>query len=93
LPDNAALRIICCICAAGTIIVLLVWVYYSAVILYYGAVFTRVYAAHTGTRIYPNSYAVWVQQIEVESEKSIIEQPEQKSVIETPNQPPAEPEA
>jgi membrane protein len=79
--------------AAGTIIVLLVWVYYSAVILYYGAVFTRVYAAHTGTRIYPNSYAVWVQQIEVESEKSIIEQPEQKSVIETPNQPPAEPEA
>ena len=63
--------------AAGTIIVLLVWVYYSAVILYYGAVFTHVYAAHTGTLIYPNSYAVWVQQIEVESEKSIKEQPEQ----------------
>ena len=37
-----------------------------------------------GSRIYPNSYAVWVQQIEVESDKSVQQQPEKKAVIETP---------
>ena len=73
--------------AAGSIIVILLWVYYSAMILYFGAAFTHVYAAHTGSRIYPNNYAVWVQQIEVESEKSIEQQPEHKTVIETPEKP------
>jgi membrane protein len=66
---------------AGSVIVMLLWVYYSAMILYFGAVFTHVFAAHSGTRIYPNSYAVWVQEIEVESEKSITEQPSEKIVI------------
>ncbi len=73
---------------AGSVIVMLLWVYYSSMILYFGAVFTHVYAAHTGSRIYPNSYAVWVQEIEVESEKSIIEQPEEKTVIEITDVPP-----
>jgi membrane protein len=73
--------------AAGSIIVILLWVYYSAMILYFGAAFTHVYAAHTGSRIYPNNYAVWVQQIEVESEKSIEQQPEHKTVIKTPEKP------
>ncbi len=68
---------------AGSVIVMLLWVYYSAMILYFGAVFTHVYAAHSGSRIYPNNYAVWVQEIEVESEKSIVEQPEKKAVIKT----------
>lgn len=67
---------------AGSAIVLLLWVYYSAMILYFGAVFTHVYAAHTGSKIYPNKYAVWVQEIEVESEKSIQHQPEEKTVVE-----------
>lgn len=75
--------------AAGSVIVMLLWVYYSAMILYFGAVFTHVYAAHSGSRIYPNNYAVWVQEIEVESEKSIEEQPEKKAVIEAPKKPPA----
>ena len=67
--------------AAGSIIVILLWVYYSSIILYFGAVFTHVYAVDTGSRIYPNKYAVWVQQIEVESEKSIQQQPETKTVV------------
>ncbi len=74
---------------AGSVIVMLLWVYYSAMILYFGAVFTHVFAAHSGTRIYPNSYAVWVQEIEVESEKSIAEQPEEKTVIPSVEIPPA----
>ena len=56
---------------AGSMIVVLLWVYYSAIILYFGAVFTHVFAMHTGSQIYPNNYAVWIEQIEVESEKSI----------------------
>lgn len=76
---------------AGTVIVMLVWVYYSAMILYFGAVFTHAYAAHTGNRIYPNSYAVWVQEIEVESVKPIEHQPDTKAVIETTDISPALP--
>jgi membrane protein len=73
---------------AGSVIVMLLWVYYSAMILYFGAVFTHVYAAHTGNRIYPNNYAVWVQEIEVESAESIQQQPEHKEVIKTTDTPP-----
>jgi membrane protein len=73
---------------AGTIIVLLVWVYYSAVILYFGAVFTHVFATHTGKGIYPNSYAVWIQEIEVESVKPIQLQPEKKAIVPTEETPP-----
>jgi len=73
--------------AAGSLIVVLLWVYYSSMILYFGAAFTHAYVLHKGSRIYPNSYAVWVQQVEVESEKSIQQQPEKKMVIETPPPP------
>jgi membrane protein len=69
--------------AAGSIIVVLLWVYYSAMILYFGAAYTHAYVMYKGSRIYPNSYAVWVQQIEVESDTSIQQQPVSKTVIET----------
>jgi membrane protein len=68
---------------AGSIIIVLLWVYYSSMILYMGAAFTHAYVIHKGSRIYPNSYSVWVQQIEVESEHSIQQQPEHKTVIES----------
>ena len=57
--------------AAGSIIVILLWVYYSAIILYFGAAFTRVYAVVRGSPIYPNNYAVWIEQVEVESKKPL----------------------
>ena len=60
--------------AAGSLVIILLWVYYSAIILYYGAAFTRVYAQHSGSHIYPNSYAVWIQQIEVENKQSLTNQ-------------------
>ncbi len=74
---------------AGSVIVMLLWVYYSAMILYFGAVFTHVFAVHTGSRIYPSNYAVWVQEIEVESTESIQQQPEEKTVVKTTGEPPA----
>ena len=67
---------------AGSVIVILLWVYYSSMILYFGACFTHAYVTNCGSRIYPNSYVVWIQQIEVESGTSIQSQPGQKTVIE-----------
>ncbi|HET9825700.1 MAG TPA: YihY/virulence factor BrkB family protein [Chitinophagaceae bacterium] len=60
--------------AAGSIIIVLLWVYYSSAILYFGASFTREYAIETGSQIYPNNYAVWVEQVEVVSKKPLTEQ-------------------
>ena len=56
--------------AAGAIVVLLVWIYYSAVILYIGAEFTQVYTEAFGGQIEPAEYAVHVKQTEVEKEVS-----------------------
>lgn len=70
--------------AAGSIIVILLWVYYSAIILYFGAAFTRAYAIHTGSHIYPNNYAVWVEEVEVQSQQSLQKQSDTKTVIEGP---------
>ena len=59
--------------AAGSVIIVLLWVYYSSAILYFGASFTREYAIETGSQIYPNNYAVWVEQVEVHSKKALAE--------------------
>lgn len=57
--------------AAGSVVIILLWVYYSATILYIGAAFTRAYAQFTGRHIYPNDYAVWIQQVEMENKKPL----------------------
>jgi len=44
--------------AAGSLVVFVVWVYYSAQILFLGAEFTKVYANHFGSRIQPAENAV-----------------------------------
>ncbi len=55
--------------AAGSLIIILLWVYYSASILYFGAEFTKVYAFTFGGKIIPNNYAVYVEKQEVEKEQ------------------------
>ena len=47
--------------AAGSIIIIMVWVYYSSIILYFGAECTKVYANLYGRKIQPNDFAEWVQ--------------------------------
>ena len=47
--------------AAGSIIIFMVWVYYSSIILYLGAEFTKVYAKLYGGKIQPNEYAEWIK--------------------------------
>jgi membrane protein len=58
---------------AGSIIIVLLWVYYSSMILYFGAAFTREYAIEMGSKIHPNKYAVWVEQVEVVSKQPLTE--------------------
>lgn len=70
---------------AGSAIVMLLWVYYSAMILYFGAVFTHVYAIKAGSNIFPNSYAVSITEIEVESGDAIQHQPQDKIIVEGPD--------
>ena len=58
--------------AAGSLVILLVWIYYSSMILYFGAVFTKVYALKQGVQIEPNDYAVTVQEEQKETGKKPI---------------------
>jgi membrane protein len=62
--------------AAGSLVVLLVWIYYSSIILYFGAGFTKAYAIKYGGEIHPNQYAVIAQTVEVEQGKQSIQQAE-----------------
>jgi membrane protein len=46
--------------AAASIVIILTWVYYSSLILYFGAEFTKIYALHSGEGIRPNQTAVFI---------------------------------
>lgn len=58
--------------AAGSMIVILTWIYYTAAILYFGAEFTLAYANHFGVKIEPAEHAVYVEQTEREREVKTI---------------------
>lgn len=60
--------------AAGSIIIILVWVYYSAIILYFGAEFTKVFAYTHGQKIIPNRYSVQIYK------ENKIEEPKSKDL-------------
>jgi membrane protein len=45
---------------AASIIIILVWVYYSSIILYFGAEFTKMYALQAGSGIRPKDTAVFI---------------------------------
>ena len=47
--------------AAGSLVLLLLWIYYSAQILFFGAEFTQVYANTLGSRIIPEGEGTQVQ--------------------------------
>ncbi len=46
--------------AAASLVILLLWVYYTSVILYFGAEFTKVYALQKGKGIKPHENAVYI---------------------------------
>src|SRR5690242_12754874 len=66
--------------AAGSLVILLLWVYFSAMILYFGAEFTKAYAVKFGNRIYPEEYAVTTKTVEIETGKKTIQDKENTDV-------------
>ncbi len=62
--------------AAGSLVVLLAWIYFSSMILYFGAEVTKAYSMKYGGQIRPNKYTVTVQTIEVESKKNSVQENE-----------------
>jgi membrane protein len=63
---------------AGSLVVLLVWIYYSSIILYFGAEFTKAYAIKYGDKITPNEYTVIATTVEVEQGKKSVQQAEKE---------------
>lgn len=53
---------------AGALVIILLWIYYSSLILLFGAEFTQVYTVHQGRYIRPNDHAVKIAISEVELE-------------------------
>jgi membrane protein len=49
--------------AAGSIVIVLLWVYYSSQVMLFGAEFTRVYAKHRGSPLEPKDNAVRVSRM------------------------------
>ena len=49
----------------GSLIILLLWIYYSSIILYFGAEFTKAYAKKYGSAIHPNEYTVTTKEVEI----------------------------
>ena len=62
--------------AAGSVLILIVWVYYSSLILYLGAEFTKSYAVKYGSEILPSEYAVTTKLVEIETNKQSIREKE-----------------
>lgn len=58
--------------AAGSVIIILLWVYYISAILYFGAEFTFAYAQKSGFKIEPADYAVQVEQTEIERDVDVL---------------------
>jgi membrane protein len=52
--------------SAGAVIIILLWVYYSSIILYLGAEMTQVWIKLKGRKIQPNKYSVWVEKRNVQ---------------------------
>jgi len=57
--------------AAGSLVIILVWIYYSTTIFLFGAELTAVYTIESGSRIEPYSTAVRVRLIEFEESRTI----------------------
>jgi len=59
--------------AAGSLVIIMVWVYYSSVPLYLGALFAKCYAVEFGSSIKPSKYAEIVHVVEVKLEAKTLQ--------------------
>jgi len=68
--------------AASSVIVILLWIYYTSIILYFGAEFTQAYAEKYGKGITPSKYAVHTKIVVVEKKVDVLppQHPEETKV-------------
>lgn len=66
--------------AAGSLVILILWIYYSSMILYFGAEFTKAYAIKYGSEIFPNDYAVTTKVVEIENGGASIQKTESTKI-------------
>jgi membrane protein len=66
--------------AAGSLVVVLLWIYYSTQILFFGAELTQVYARRYGSNIVPDEDAVQVREVKevVEDGKGAPKRPQRR---------------
>ncbi len=62
---------------AGSVVLMLLWVYYSAQILFFGAELTRVVANRYGVHLQPKAHARWVDSPKAQQKRA----PEKKKII------------
>ncbi|MFD0942037.1 YihY/virulence factor BrkB family protein [Pedobacter boryungensis] len=70
--------------AASSIIVILVWIYYTSVILYFGAEFTQAYAEKYSDGIAPSKYAVHLKTIIVEKKVEVLPPQHPEDTVDCP---------
>jgi membrane protein len=63
---------------AGSLVVLMVWVYYSSVILYFGAEFSKCYAVKFAAPIKPSEFAELVQVVTVPTDSKTIQKADEE---------------
>ncbi len=64
--------------SAGSSIILLLWIFYSSIVLYFGAEFTKAYALKYGSGIIPKKNAVTIRTLLIESDEETVQINEQK---------------
>ena len=62
--------------SAGSMVILMLWIYYSATILYFGAEFTKAYALKFGGEIKPKDYAVTLEAVLLETNEPTVQKNE-----------------
>jgi membrane protein len=73
--------------SAGSSIILLLWIFYSSIILYFGVEFTKAYTLKYGSEIIPGKNAVTIRILQIESNEHSVQINEQKiNEIENGNQ-------
>jgi membrane protein len=65
--------------AAGSFAIIFIWIYYSSIILYFGAEFTKALVFNKGAKVIPNKYAEWNHEPTVPGAE-----PKDKQAIPTP---------
>ena len=67
--------------AAGSLVIIMVWVYYSSVILYLGALFAKCYAIEFGSAIKPSKNAEIIHIVEVKSDATSFQEAKEEMKV------------